>query len=154
MSLALHEYVTAGHTAADLGGKAGPPRNPKASSDVVTAEIAVGEESEGKRKVVVTLRVAEGWHVYANPVGNDNLLDSQTVVTLFVDGKAAKADVTYPKGKEHRDAAGDRYNVYEGKVVATAAVNATGIAKVEARVKVTACSNGQCLLPSVLRVGK
>jgi uncharacterized protein YyaL (SSP411 family) len=154
MSLALHEYVSAGRTAAEPGGKAGPPQNPKASSDVVTAEIAVGEESEGRRKVVVTLRVAEGWHVYANPVGSDNLLESQTEVTLFVDGKAAKAEVAYPKGKKYTDPAGETYQIYEGRVETTAAVGPGRDSKIEARVKVTACKDGLCLLPSVVRVGK
>ena len=70
MALCLDEFVAAGGTAATVGGKVEAPKNPKESADVVKAEIVVGVEPDGKRKVVVTLKIADGWHIYANPVGD------------------------------------------------------------------------------------
>ena len=35
-----------------------------------------------------------------------------------------------------------------------ATTGATQTSKIEARVKVIACSDGKCLLPSVIRIGK
>ena len=70
------------------------PRTRRESADVVKAEIVVGDEKDGKREVVVTLTIADGWHIYANPVGNEKLLESQTELTVFVDGNAAKTEVT------------------------------------------------------------
>ena len=98
------------------------------------------------------MRVADGWHVYANPVGDDKLVESQTVVTLSADGVDQKVPVAYPKGREHKDVARDRYNVYEGEATLVATVDAPRDAKIEARVKVIACKDGRCLLPSVLKV--
>ena len=68
----------------------------------------MGKAEDGKRKVVVTLTIADSWHIYANPVGNENLIESQTDVILFVDGKTAKTKVNYPKGEGiHRRGGGE-----------------------------------------------
>ncbi len=152
MALCLDEFIAAGGAVANASGKVEAPKNPKESADVVKAEIVVGAEQDGKRKVVVTLTVADGWHIYANPVSNGKLLESQTEMTVYVDGNAQKADVTYQKGKEIRDSAGDKYNVYEGAVEMSAIVAALRDAKIEARVKVIACKDGTCLLPSTIKL--
>ena len=153
MALCLHEYVGAGKGAADSGGKAEAPRNPKESADVVRAKIDVSNEDDGKRKVVVALTIADGWHIYANPVGNDKLVESQTEMTVFVDGTAVKTDVTYQKGKEYTDAAGEKYNVYVEGAAMTAITSTLRASKIEARLKLTACKDGKCLLPSVIKIG-
>jgi uncharacterized protein YyaL (SSP411 family) len=151
MCLALHEHVGAGKPALPAA-KVEPGRNPRASEDVVKAALAVTNE-KGRRKAVVTLTVADGWHIYANPVDQEQLLESQTELTILVDGKAVKSEVIYPKGKPHTDASGSTYAVYEGKVELTSMVEAAAASKVEARIKLTACKDGKCLLPSVLRIG-
>jgi uncharacterized protein YyaL (SSP411 family) len=152
MALCVDQYVAAGGTPANPGGKIEPPKNPKETADVVKAEMVVGAENDGKRKVVVTLKIADGWHIYANPVGDDKLLESQTVMTVFVNGEAQKVEVAYPKGKAHKDTAGDAYNIYEDAAGLSATFAVPRDAKIEARVKVIACKDGKCLLPSVLKV--
>jgi uncharacterized protein YyaL (SSP411 family) len=152
MALCLHEYVSAGMGADGARDRAPAPRNPKESADVVKGEIAVTGE-DGKRKVVVTLLVADGWHIYANPVESESLAESQTVATLLVDGKAVKADLAYPKGRQYTDAAGEKYNVYLGTVRITGITRAPVDSKLEARIQVTACKDGKCLLPSTIRIG-
>jgi uncharacterized protein YyaL (SSP411 family) len=152
MALAVDQYVASGGTSANPLGKVEPPKNPKESADVVKAEIVIGIEPDGKRKVVVTLKIADGWHIYANPVGNEKLLESQTEMTVYVDGGAQKVDVIYQKGKEHKDSAGEKYNIYEDAAGMAAIVTATRTAPIEARVKVIACKDGKCLLPSTIKV--
>lgn len=154
MALCLHEYVSAGQSAANLGGKVEAPRIPKESADVVKAEITEGLEANGKRKVVVRLTIADGWHIYANPVGNDLLIESQTEISVYVEGKLVKTDVGYQKGKEYTDTAGEKYNVYRGGTEMTAVIGAPRASKIEARVKVTACKDGKCLLPSVIKISR
>ena len=154
MALCLHEYVSAGQSAANPGGKSEAPRNPKESADVVKAEITEGIGNDRKRKVAVKLTIADGWHIYANPAGHEMLIDSQTELSVFVDGKPVKADVTYQKGKEYTDTVGEKYNVYVDGTEMTAVVGAPRTSKIEARVKVIACKDGKCLLPSVIKISR
>jgi len=151
MALALEEFLTAGGSDTPTT-KVDPPKNPKESADVVSAKLVVGDVVDGKRTVAVTLTIADGWHIYANPVGSDELLDSQTRLTVFLDGKEAKADIAYPKGKAITDSAGAKYGVYEGTSTLTATVTAAKDAAIEVRVKLIACKDGKCLLPSTLRL--
>jgi uncharacterized protein YyaL (SSP411 family) len=152
MAQCVDEFAASGGATANPGAKVEPPKNPKQSADVVTAELKIAAGDKGKQQLVVTLKVADGWHVYANPVGDERLLESQTVMTVFVNSEAKQVEVTYPKGKEYQDVAGDKYNVYEGTVALSTTLEAPRDAKFEARVKVIACKDGKCLLPSVLKV--
>jgi uncharacterized protein YyaL (SSP411 family)/archaellum component FlaG (FlaF/FlaG flagellin family) len=126
------------------------PKKPKASADVVTAKLGFEKINKGGHSFVLTLTVAEPWHLYANPVGSDTLAESQTTVTVFVDGKKVNAKIEYPKGKEVKDSAGN-YFVYEGELKITGAFVAENGA-VEVRVSLSACKDGLCLPPSVLKV--
>ena len=85
-------------------------------------------------------------------MGDDKLLESQTVMTVYVNGEAQKVEVAYPNGKAHKDTAGDAYNIYEDAAGLSATFAVPRDAKIEARVKVIACKDGKCLLPSVLKV--
>ena len=88
--------------------------------------------------------------VKAQVVGAETLIDSQTEVTVFVGGKKVEAKIEYPKGKEITDTSG-KYSIYEGTVKITGTFPATDGA-VEVHVKLTACKEGTCLLPSVVKV--
>jgi uncharacterized protein YyaL (SSP411 family) len=151
MALCLEEFLAAGGPGSTAETKPEPPKNPKESSDVVTAKATVGEPAEGQRKVTLTLTIADGWHIYANPVGDDTLRESETVVTVTASDKRVEAKIDYPRGNAVTDSAGSRYAVYEKTVIITAVVPAT-VEKIEMRVKVIACRDGKCLLPSLLRV--
>jgi len=151
MALALEEFLAAGGSDTPTT-KVDPPKKPKESSDVVGAKLVVGDVVDGKRTVMVTLTISDGWHIYANPVGSDELLDSQTRLTVFLDGKEAKAEIAYPKGKAITDSAGAKYGVYEGTSTLTATVTAAKDAAIEVRVKLIACKDGKCLLPSNIRL--
>ena len=152
MALCLNDYLAAGDAETKGGGQSDSTTKPTKSADVVKAELALGPEMDGRRKATIKLKIAEGWHIYANPVGNEQLLESQTQLTIQVNGSAAKAEVSYPKGKEHKDTSGDKYDVYEGEVALIVTLAAPPNAKIVGRLKLIACKEGKCLLPSVLEV--
>ncbi|MBM3981372.1 MAG: DUF255 domain-containing protein [Planctomycetes bacterium] len=127
------------------------PKKPKKSEDVVTAKLALEEVKGGRRAFTLTLKVAAPWHLYANPVGLESQVQSQTEVEVFVNGKKVAAKVEYPKGKELTDSTGAKYFVYEGEVQVRGAFVAENGA-VEVRVSLSACKDGLCLPPSVMKV--
>jgi uncharacterized protein YyaL (SSP411 family) len=150
MAQCLDEILAAGGVAEAPAAKVDPPKNPKASADVVTVALKLEPAADGRRAFALTLTVAPGWHVYANPSGNETLADAETAVAVFVGGKEVKSAVAYPKGKETGDGK-DRHAIYEGAVTITGSFAAAD-GEVEVRVKVVACKEGACLLPSTLRV--
>ncbi len=152
MLRALDELLDAASEPDKLTPKERPdPKKPKDSADTVTPKLAVEAAKDGKRAFTLTLTVEAPWHLYANPVGLDTLADSQTEVTVFVGGKKVDAKVEYPKGKEHADSTGMKYAIYEGTVKITGSFPAAE-GEVEVRVKVSACKEGLCLPPGLLKV--
>ena len=71
-------------------------------------------------------------------------------MTLVRDGKPLDVKVIYPKGKEITDSSGAKYAIYEGTIKITGTL--MGPPTVEARVKLIACKDGKCLLPSTFKV--
>jgi len=51
------------------------------SKDAVTITATADKpDADGKQTVTLTLAIDAGWHLYANPVGNEDLKSVQTVV--------------------------------------------------------------------------
>jgi uncharacterized protein YyaL (SSP411 family) len=129
----------------------------KKSDSVVKIKASVDPEKpgdDGKQVVTVTITIDKGWHLYANPVGNEDLESSQTKVS--VSGKEKLEDVTveYPEGKEINDATVGKYKVYEDKVTIKATVKrAKGdTGSLEVTVKFQSCSDSSCLLPATKKL--
>jgi hypothetical protein len=140
----------------DAAGRAADrAKNPKESADVVTVTFERGSIANGLETYFVGIKVAKGWHIYANPVENKELAASTTVVEFEVDGKkVAYQDFKYPKGLKHKDQSGAEYHVYEGDIGWTVwlAHEETVNAKVvTAKVKVIACNDKNCLKPSTIK---
>src|SRR6185503_4553882 len=57
MALCLHEFIEAGAASANSGGKVEPPNNPKASADVVKAQLELKAARNGRRPFTLTLAV-------------------------------------------------------------------------------------------------
>ena len=94
---------------------------PEKSSDVVEAKLDRFTIADGLESFFVTLKVAKGWHVYANPVGAKTLADFAITLKFFIDGKPASTnDIHYPKGLVKKNAAGDEYRSYDAAVAFTA----------------------------------
>jgi uncharacterized protein YyaL (SSP411 family) len=126
-----------------------PSKAPKESSDVVKTALKLDEKTaKGDRSFTLTLTISPGWHIYANPVGDDTLLESQTEVTLT----RGIATISYPKGKELTDSSGAKYAIYEGTVTITGTIPAAKDEEIEIRVKLVACKEGACLRQSILKV--
>ena len=99
------------------------------------------------------MKITNGWHLYANPVENDVMGPSQTVVEAWQAGKKLPSTAGYPEGTVVKDKAGD-YRVYAGDVTLSLKLKAppTGDG-IEVRVKVAACSEGEnarCLQPATV----
>lgn len=114
------------------------------SSDTVVKATAKADGGT----VTITLEIDPKYHVYANPIGNKDLEDTQTTVTLSSKGKLGKVD--YPAGELVKDKVVGDYKVYHGKVQIKAAVDGPG--PHEFAIKVQACSKSACLLPATLKV--
>jgi hypothetical protein len=130
------------------------PKSPKESADVVKAVVKLGEKTpKGDREFTLTLTMASGWHIYANPVENDTLAESQTEVTVMSGKTALMTKVTYPKGKivNDSDPMIGKYVIYEGTTTISGTIP-TGKEDLEFRVKVNACTEKTCLLQSVLKI--
>ena len=125
----------------------------KKSGDVVKIEATAGKiDDSGKQTVTLTITIDKPWHIYANPVGQEDLASTQTVVTVTGKNKPEEVKVDYPKGKVEMDKTVGDYNIYEDKVTITANVRrAKGDTEpLDVSVKMQACSKAQCLLPATV----
>jgi uncharacterized protein len=128
--------------------------DPKSSASQVTVKLRAEGQAEGQQTYSVDLYIADGWHIYANPVNNKDLVASVTEVQIFVGEKMLKnLEIRYPNGKLHKDSSGAEYQIYESKasVVFRFSAAETGTAPVTARVKVIACDDKNCLKPATIR---
>jgi DsbC/DsbD-like thiol-disulfide interchange protein len=121
------------------------------SDSKVKLTAKADKPADGKQVVTVTLDIEQGWHAYANPVGNNGLATSQTKIT--VDGaKADDVQIDYPKGKEIQDAVVGNYNVYDGQVEIKVTVK-NPPDSLKLKVKFMACDDkGKCLLPATVEL--
>jgi hypothetical protein len=125
------------------------------SDSVVKVKARLEKGAAGQEVVVVNLDIQKGWHLYANPVENDNYKSGQLTVKVLgakPETKAGKVD--YPAGHPYKDQSGDKLKIYEDKIEVRAAVDrAAGDAgPIEVSVKLSACNDNSCLLPAVVRV--
>jgi hypothetical protein len=125
------------------------PGNKSGSVVKVKARL---EKAAGKEVVVVTFDVQKPWHIYANPVGNEEFDASQT--TINVVGKMKpKVTVDYPAGKDYV-LMGTKLKIYDGTFEIRANIERTGGAgePLEAIVRISACDDKSCLLPEAVRI--
>jgi DsbC/DsbD-like thiol-disulfide interchange protein len=147
-TLALASVLSGVGTADDSAGRA-------KKSDAVVKVTAKAERpaADGTQVVNVKLAITKPWHLYANAVGNDDLASGKTEVTVSGADKPQAVKTEYPKGKAVKDAVVGDYYVYEGDVTVKVTIKrpagATG--KLEASVKLQACSDKTCLLPSTVK---
>jgi hypothetical protein len=127
----------------------------KKSDAVVKAEAKANKPADdGSQQVTVTLTIDKDWHIYANPVGYEDLVSSQTTVAISSKGKIKSVKVNYPKGRVIKDPALDaEYKVFEEEVVIKAKVQraAGNTDPLEVTVKFQACDAKRCLLPATVK---
>jgi len=129
----------------------------KSDSEVKVDAKAFPADPSGKQEIVLTLAVNKGWHIYANPVNNEDFESART--TVKIDSKAGlpNVNVSYPKGDVHEVKGIGKMNVYHGKIEIRGAVTraAGDTGPIDVSVKFMACSDGeggQCLMPATVKL--
>ena len=127
---------------------------PKKSADNVKFTVKADKPADGKQVVTIIMQIADGWHIYANPVQNAMFVGAQTTITFTAGGKDVPAKIDYPVGKvENEPPPTGNYNIYDGTVSVKATLDRTGIAApVEAVVLVVSCTNRICLPSSTVKL--
>jgi hypothetical protein len=110
-------------------------------------------DATGKQTVVVTLDVAKGWDILANPVMNEEMELMRTVVRVRSGGKPADVNIRYPAGTP-RDQAGLKWMVYVDKVDIMIVVQrvAGDINPLEVEVAFRAFDGNVCVPPSRVKL--
>jgi DsbC/DsbD-like thiol-disulfide interchange protein len=135
---------------AGRGDVAGQGTGKRSDSVVKVGVVADKPGADGKQVITVTLAVEDGWHAYANPVGND---DIGKPTTITVEGKKPEdVQIDYPKGRLVQDAVTGNYAVYEGEVPIKVTVRRTaGDSPLKLKVKFEACDvKSKCLPPATV----
>lgn len=127
---------------------------PKKSDTVVKATADAGKlEANGKQTVTLTLKIDDGWHLYANPVPKD-FPGIPVEVTVDAKVKPSNVNVEYPKGKLVKDAMFGDHQVYEKtaviKVNVERAKGDTG--PLNLNIKVQTCNDRTCLTPGIIKL--
>lgn len=80
---------------------------------LVTASAKISEPiKDNQIEVEVQVKIAAGWHINANPAGQDNLIP--TTIAVAEDAPVEVSEVKYPKGKSvHFEFSPEPINVYE-----------------------------------------
>jgi hypothetical protein len=128
--------------------------DPKESKDAVKVTATADKPDDaGKQSVTITLDIDPKWHLYANPVKNEDMVSAQTVVKLAASAKLDDVKITYPPGKQKKDSAGT-YDIYEGKIDIKATVRRAkdDNSPLDVSIQVSACDEVKCLLPSTIKI--
>ncbi len=145
MHFALNNYLT-------------PEEDPELpSAAVVTATAKVKRKSDKAFNVELQLKIAAGWHINANPTGQDYLIP--TTVAVDVDAPVEIVDIVYPKGRSTRFEFSDQpLNIYEKSLTIPLRLkqklNVTHKKNVPITLKLTyqPCNDTECLFPETLDI--
>ena len=145
MHFALNRYLTAGE---EVG---------TAIPSFVSATAEVNAENKGIYDVMLQLDIATGWHINANPAGQDNLIP--TTITVNTEISLEIADVAYPKGRSTRfEFSSESLNVYEESLTIPLRLKQKPNTKHDKNVPITLqltyqlCNETECLLPQTLDI--
>ncbi len=123
----------------------------------VTATATVKNRNGEVYNVVLQLKIAGGWHINANPPGQDNLIP--TTVTVATDAPVEIVDIAYPKGKSTRfEFSNVPLNVYEKTVTIPLrlklkpGVRGKENARIGLQLTYQPCNDTQCLLPETVEI--
>ena len=156
MCLALNLYLDKKQSAPDSKElkKDGVARSANVKTeDVVKVSATFEKPANGKETVAIKITIDAPWHIYANPVDNEDLLSSQTIVILRSNGKEIDAQIDYPPGTKIRDKDVGDYQVYEKEITVRAHFvrPKDSTEPIEVIAKLQACDSGRCLLRTALK---
>jgi len=123
----------------------------KQSSDRVKVYTTAGKIDAAGKQVVT---VDKNWHIYANPVKDEEFEPIQTKIEVKAGVKLAKVDIMYPAGKVYVDQRFPKIRpmVYEGKIEIPVIVQRAGgdVSPLDLDITFSACDANNCLLPSTV----
>ena len=135
-----------------LSAAAQPPQPPEKLLDV-SARLT-DPDAQGRQELKLTLKIKDGWHLYANPAGVEDYVP--TTLAIQAQPVPRELKITYPEGKAMEDPAGNgTLRVYEGEVTLRATWLRPGAAKgaeVEVSLRYQACDAATCLPPKTLKL--
>ena len=142
-------YSLNGHLELDRG---------ETSQQIVTATAKMGKiDKNGTFEVEVEIKIQEGWHINANPSGQENLIP--TTISLSEDAPLEIENVKYPKGQSTQFAFSDEaLNVYEGKIKIVVSLKQKPNTERNRNIPIVlilayqACNDTACLLPQSLDI--
>ena len=128
-----------------------------ATVPLVTATTQVKSKEDEILNIELHLKIASGWHINANPVGQANLIP--TTLAVDTDTFMEIIDVAYPNGRSARfEFSDESLNVYEGNLTIPLKLklkpNATPKTNAQGTLKLTyqPCNETECLLPRTLDI--
>jgi ribosomal protein L31E len=110
--------------------------------DPVKVSVAAKKSASGM-DITVTLTIEKNWHIYANPVGLDDLKPAETMIKITGKGQV-NAEVKYPPPTQViDDKIVGKYRVYEGRIEIPVTVQGSG--PIEVGVRYQPCDDKRCL---------
>lgn len=158
---ALNGYLSLGENrdASTLPKLSAGELEPKDSTQsLITATAKIKTPTKGEQiDVEVKVKIADGWHINANPAGQDNLIP--TTITVGKETPAEIIEVKYPKGKSVQfEFSPEALNVYEGTFTIPLKLKQKPNTAVKKNIPITlklsyqACNDTECLLPQTLNI--
>ena len=145
MHFALNDYLTSAENLEP------------SSAAVVAATATVTAKSDEVFNVVLQLKIGAGWHINANPAGQDYLIP--TTVELDANAPIEIVDIAYPKGKSMRFAFSDEpLNIYEKSLTIPLRlkqklnVTRKNDAPITLKLTYQPCNDTECLFPETLDI--
>ena len=124
---------------------------------LVTAAAEVKTEKGRIFNVALHLKITAGWHVNANPTGQENLIP--TTLAVDTDAPVEIVEVAYPKGRSARfEFSDESLNVYEGSLTIPLQLKQKPRTLLDRTVPIILkltyqpCNETECLLPQTLEV--
>lgn len=128
------------------------------TQSIVTATVKIKTPTKGEQiNVEVQVKIAAGWHINANPAGQDNLIP--TTITVAKDAPIEIAEVKYPQGKSVQFAFSPEFlNVYEGTFTIPLKLKQKPNTHIKKNTQIILkldfqpCNETECLLPQTLDI--
>jgi DsbC/DsbD-like thiol-disulfide interchange protein len=128
----------------------------KSDAKVKASVVATKPDDKGMQKVTITLKIDDGWYIYANPASDDEFIKFNRTMVTFKADKNFTAFVRYPPGVKKTDTIGKEvveYFAYEKQVVIQAELRRSNgdASPLKIEIEVNACrpskngKGGECL---------
>lgn len=125
---------------------------------IVTANADILTISKSKEiEVRIQVNIKDGWHINANPTGQENLIP--TTISVPDDSSISISEEIYPKGKSVKfEFSSDSLNVYEGtttfifKISPKENLTLNKNDQIHLKFNYQACNETECLLPQTLDI--